>query len=84
MEYKNDGKQIRVLVYDTGIGFPNGDLPYLFDRFYRVDKSRSKKTGGMGIGLSITKAIVEKHGGKITAENGPDKGAVFTIILPLK
>lgn len=84
VEYKNDGKQIRVLVYDTGIGFPNGDLPYLFDRFYRVDKSRSKKTGGMGIGLSITKAIVEKHGGKITAENGPDKGAVFTIILPLK
>ena len=82
VEYKNDGNQIRILVHDTGIGFPEADLPYLFDRFYRVDKSRSKKTGGMGIGLSITKAIVENHGGKIVAENGPEKGAVFTIMLP--
>ncbi len=84
VEYKNEGKQIHIVVSDNGIGFPKEDLPYLFDRFYRVDKSRSKKTGGMGIGLSITKAIVENHEGKIYAENGNEKGAIFTIVLPLQ
>ena len=70
------------MVSDNGIGIPGEELPYLFDRFYRVDKSRSKKTGGMGIGLSITRAIVENHGGTIEAANRSEKGAVFTMILP--
>lgn len=76
-----DGRQ-EITVEDSGIGVPEGDLPYLFERFYRVDKSRSKKTGGMGIGLSITRAITEKHGGRIYAENREDGGARFIMILP--
>lgn len=82
VEYQNRGSEVRIMVSDNGIGIPGEELPYLFDRFYRVDKSRSKKTGGMGIGLSITKAIVGNHGGTIEAANRSEKGAVFTMILP--
>ncbi len=71
-----------ISVEDNGIGVPEEELPYLFERFYRVDKSRSKKTGGMGIGLSITRAIVEKHGGRIYAENREEGGIRFVIRLP--
>ena len=76
-----DGRK-EIIVEDSGIGVPKEDLPYLFERFYRVDKSRSKKTGGMGIGLSITRAIVEKHGGRIFAENRKAGGTRFVIVLP--
>jgi two-component system OmpR family sensor kinase len=55
----------------------------VFERFYRVDKSRNKLTGGMGIGLSITKAIVEAHGGAIAAESEAGQGAVFFLTLPV-
>ncbi|MEY8357167.1 HAMP domain-containing sensor histidine kinase [Lachnospiraceae bacterium 54-53] len=82
VEYRSRGKQIQIIVSDSGIGIPEEELPHLFDRFYRVDKSRSKKTGGMGIGLSITKAIIENHGGNIFAESQKGLGTVFTIILP--
>lgn len=75
-------KEIRV--EDSGIGVPREELSNLFERFYRVDKSRSKKTGGMGIGLSITRAIVEKHGGRIYAENREGGGTRFVIVLPDK
>lgn len=71
-----------IAVEDNGIGVPEEELPNLFERFYRVDKSRSKKTGGMGIGLSITRAIVEKHGGRIYAENREEGGIRFVIKLP--
>lgn len=73
-----------ITVEDNGTGVPPEELPYLFERFYRVDKSRSKKTGGMGIGLSITRAIVEKHGGRIYAENREGGGTRFVIKLPVK
>lgn len=80
---QEDGK-IVISVEDNGIGVPKEELPFLFDRFYRVDKSRSKKTGGMGIGLSITKAIVEQHGGRIHGENREGGGTRFFIKLPGK
>lgn len=71
-----------ISVKDDGVGVPEEELPYLFERFYRVDKSRNKKKGGMGIGLSITKAIVEKHGGRIWAENRMEGGLAVMIELP--
>lgn len=82
VEYLNKEKKAELKVKDSGAGIPTEDIPYLFDRFYRVDKSRCKKNGGMGIGLSITKAIVEMHGGTIHAESQSGQGSVFTMIIP--
>jgi signal transduction histidine kinase len=64
---------------DTGIGIPEADLPHIFERFYRSDKSRNRSTGGAGIGLSIAAAIITAHGGSITAESNPCGGTVFRI-----
>ena len=72
----------RISVADTGRGIPSEDLPHIFERFYRVDKSRSHLSGGMGLGLAITKAIIEAHGVTIAAESEAGQGAVFTITLP--
>ena len=69
-------------VKDTGIGIPEEELPYIFERFYRTDKSRNRKTGGTGIGLTIAKSIVESHGGKITVESTVGEGSRFTVLLP--
>ncbi|WP_312047417.1 sensor histidine kinase [Anaerotignum sp.] len=69
-------------VSDTGIGIPENDLSQIFERFYRVDSSRSQCTGGMGIGLSITKAIIDMHNGEITVRSVPNKGTTFCIMLP--
>jgi two-component system OmpR family sensor kinase/two-component system sensor histidine kinase BaeS len=73
---------IRVWVRDTGQGIPKEDLPYIFDRFYRVDKSRSRTTGGTGLGLAIARRFVEAHGGKIYAESEAEKGTRITFTLP--
>jgi signal transduction histidine kinase len=70
-----------IKIADTGIGIPQADLPHIFERFYRSDKSRSRNTGGAGIGLSIAAAIIEAHGGSITAESNPSSGTVFLIEL---
>lgn len=71
-------------IRDTGIGIPAEYLTHIFDRFYRVDKSRSRAHGGSGIGLTIAKHLVEAHGGKIWAESeGENKGSVFIFTLPV-
>jgi len=77
------GKKAIIRVQDTGVGIPEDDLPHIFDRFYRVDKARSRETGGTGLGLSIVKQFVLLHGGNITATSAPGKGSTFTIELPL-
>ena len=73
---------IVVTVSDTGAGIPAEHLPHVFDRFYKVDPSRAGQTSGSGLGLSIVKAIVERHGGTVTAANRPGGGTVFTVKFP--
>jgi signal transduction histidine kinase len=72
----------RIRVADTGIGIDPQDLPRVFERFYRADNSRSRSTGGTGIGLSISKAIVEAHGGSLRATSTPGRGSEFLLTLP--
>ena len=76
-------KEVLFRVADTGIGVTPDDLPHLFDRFYRVDKSRSRAAGGSGVGLTIAKALVEAMGGRIWAESqGSGRGSTFSFTLP--
>lgn len=75
-------QNIVIKVIDNGIGIPEKDLPFIFERFYRSDLSRNKNTGGSGIGLTITKAFVEAHGGKIYVESKVNEGTTFTVELP--
>ena len=78
-------KEIRISVEDNGIGISADHLPHIFTRFYRIDKSRSRRYGGSGIGLTIAKLLVEAHGGRIWAESeGLGKGARFTITIPIE
>lgn len=80
--YKIENKFI-ILIKDNGIGIPKEDLKNIFERFYRVDKSRSKLTGGIGVGLTISKAIVNAHGGNIFVESELGKGSEFTLEIPI-
>lgn len=73
---------VTIRVVDDGVGIPESDLQTIFEPFFRVDRSRSRKTGGYGLGLSISKRIVEAHGGTIAATNNPGRGTTFTVILP--
>jgi len=70
-------------VRDTGIGIPPDDLPRIFDRFYRVEASRSREKGGSGLGLAISRAIAHAHGGTLEASSEPGRGTVFTLRLPV-
>lgn len=93
VKYTSPGGHIRIgiedaeescvfVIEDDGPGIPPDELPYIFERFYRADKSRNRNTGGSGIGLAIVKSLVKAHGGIITAENRQDKGIRFVITLP--
>jgi signal transduction histidine kinase len=92
IKFTPDRGEIRIAVYsrerasvtvsDTGPGIGPDDLPLIFERFYRVSKDRSRQTGGAGLGLSIARMIVEKHGGEIHAESTLGRGSIFTISLP--
>jgi signal transduction histidine kinase len=77
-----NGERVVIRVTDDGPGIPERDMPSLFEPFFRVDRSRSKKTGGYGLGLSISKRIVEAHGGTIGVEKNARRGASFIVTLP--
>ena len=76
--------EIEVSVDDTGTGIAEDELPYVFDRFYRVDKSRARATGGVGLGLTIAKRLVEAHGGRISVRSQAGQGSTFTFTLPTR
>ncbi|MDQ0339070.1 signal transduction histidine kinase [Caldalkalibacillus uzonensis] len=76
-------KIIRTIVEDTGRGIPEEELPYIFERFYRVEKSRSRQHGGSGLGLAIVKKLVELHGGVIMVSSQPGKGTRFEVDFPV-
>ena len=73
---------VELTVADNGTGIPEEDLPRIFERFYRVDKARSRAAGGTGLGLSIVRDTVKRRGGTVEAANGPRGGAVFTVRWP--
>lgn len=77
-------RRLFIQVKDTGIGIPDSDLPHIFDRFYRVDKARTRQTGGFGLGLAIAEQIIQAHKGKITVNSEVDRGTMFQVCLPLR
>lgn len=79
---KTTDSQLIISISDQGLGIPKKDLPLIFDRFYRVDKARSREQGGTGLGLAITKEIIKQHDGFIWAKSDYGKGSTFTIVLP--
>ena len=93
MKYTQDGGSVQVSltgegeelvwrVRDNGVGIPLEDQEHIFDRFYRVDKARSRETGGTGLGLSIVRQLVNMHGGTVSVESEPGAGSCFTVRLP--
>jgi len=95
LKYTPDGGQIDIYsgsadgsvwvkIEDTGVGIPEEDLPHVFERFYRVDKARSRESGGTGLGLSIAKEIITMHGGDIQVESASGEGTSVTITLPIE
>ena len=73
---------MRISVTDNGIGISPLEMPRIFERFYRVDKARSRQTGGTGLGLSIVRNTVERAGGSVTVDSHLGKGSVFTLVFP--
>ena len=84
IDIHNSGKNVQLTVKDQGIGIAKEDIPLIFERFYRTDRSRNRKTGGAGIGLTIVKAIVLAHGGNISVESVKGCGSCFMVVLPKK
>ena len=81
---RDAGASVEFGVRDTGVGISAKDIPHIFDRFYKADAARTRAKGSSGLGLSIVKWIVDRHGGQIRVESEPDRGAVFTMRLPKK
>ena len=79
MTLRKEGEEVVLQVADNGAGIPEEDLPRVFERFYRVDKARSRAAGGTGLGLSIVSDTVRRRGGSVTAENRREGGALFTV-----
>ena len=77
-----EGGDFRIAVSDTGIGIPAEHLERIFERFYVVDKSRSRKSGGTGLGLSIVKHIAERHDGRVSVDSAMGRGTTFTLSIP--
>jgi len=77
-------KNVVIKIEDTGIGVPETAIPKLFDRFFRVDESRSRVVGGTGLGLSIANQIVHAHGGRIEVQSVVGTGSTFRILLPIQ
>jgi len=77
------GETAVISVKDDGVGIPRAELERVFERFYRVDRARSRETGGTGLGLAIVRHVAENHGGRVLVESKPGKGSTFTIELPL-
>lgn len=83
VDVKNEDKWAKVIISDSGIGIDEKEIPRLFERFYRVDKARSRELGGTGLGLSIAKQIIEEHGGSIVIESQMSRGTRVSILLPI-
>jgi signal transduction histidine kinase len=84
MTLVDDNSAAKIEIKDTGIGIPAENLPFVFDRFYRVDKSRSRQSGGSGLGLSIVKALIDSHNGRVSVHSKVGEGSVFTVVLRMK
>lgn len=80
---RSDGARVELAVRDEGIGIPARDLERIFERFYRVDRARSRQTGGTGLGLAIVRHVATNHGGEVTVESREGEGSVFRLVLPL-
>jgi signal transduction histidine kinase len=80
---KTDWASVTIEVADTGSGIAPEDLPHVFDRFYRADKSRARESGGSGLGLAIAKSLVEAHGGSIAVQSEANTGTCFRVLLPI-
>ncbi len=82
VELATERPEVFLIVRDTGIGIPSRDLPRVFERFYRVDRARSRETGGTGLGLSIVRHVVENHGGRVSVDSELGRGSRFEVRLP--
>jgi signal transduction histidine kinase len=80
---RHDGEWVELSVSDDGPGIESEHLPHIFDRFYRVDRARSRKTGGSGLGLAIVKHIAQAHGGAVAVESALGRGTTFRVRLPI-
>ncbi|MBU6451195.1 MAG: hypothetical protein KGS72_05430 [Cyanobacteria bacterium REEB67] len=83
LRFEVEGEKLKIIVEDTGIGIPKESLAHVFERFYRVDKSRSREMGGYGLGLSIVKAIVERHNATISVESKVGSGTSFITVMQI-
>jgi len=82
LDIRRDAEHAVVEVRDTGIGIPAEHRPRIFERFYRVDRARSREGGGTGLGLAIVKHVAQLHGGRVEVESEPGKGSTFRVLLP--